>query len=212
LPVLKSTTPDLATGYDGGVRWFLGVVVVAACHYAPPGATGGAPAADGNAADTRIDDAGVDVGGDGPDAATASCPGSYTADPTTGTAYRLVTDLVDWTTAETQCEADGAGIHLVVIEQPSEQLVVSAMIPADTATWIGITDRKVEATWAWVTPTNLAYEGWFPGQPNQNGVTDFDCGDWLASGGSEGWRDERCTPLKAYLCECDGVAADPSRF
>ena len=77
--------------------------------------------------------------------------------------------------------------------------------------WIGYTDRVTEGTYFWVAGDGLHPNTpscfWTTGEPSSAGgdncvveLGNNQCGDWFS---------RNCGELKEYVCEYDGVAADP---
>jgi len=134
----------------------------------------------------------------GPCAGYAAWPGftsTYRADDA---------GALDWAVAEATCEAEGA--HLVVVDDAAEHAEVRAR--ATGVVWIGLSDRITEGTFLHVTGAALAYHGW-PGAPQSN--TGEDCVELLLDGPYEDTACVQNVP-NAYVCECDGVPAQPSAF
>jgi hypothetical protein len=154
-----------------------------------------------------------------PDAST--CPPGYFFSSVTGSSYHYVSGSILWLPAEMACEAEGT--HLVVITSDVERNVVLGIAgPSPMGTidqvYMGLTDRKIENTWRFVTGA-LATDDelpWNDGEPS--GAAD--CTAFYrendvkpAQGGR--YDDASCTvPFHnaGYVCECDGVAVDPTAF
>jgi hypothetical protein len=77
-------------------------------------------------------DAGVDAPPPPPDAAAPTCPGGYVAVDGLASRYRVVTSQYRrWTGAEADCEDDGAGTHLVVLDSAAELALLDARLGED---------------------------------------------------------------------------------
>lgn len=147
---------------------------------------------------TRVMDGSVDVMGDG---TQVTCPG-YVAWTGLSSTYRVATSPLAWAAAETSCENDET--HLVVIDTAAEHAAVRGS--AAGTLWIGLSDRVNEGTFLHVTGATHTYSGW-PNNPPAN--TGEDCVDLLAN---NNWEDEDCTVARAFVCECDGIPAQPTSF
>jgi hypothetical protein len=142
-------------------------------------------------------------GPDAPLADAGGCPSSYL--PITGAParYRVVENLVLWLTAEQDCEDDGGGSHLVIFDDMAERDAVVAGRNGDY--WIGITDRVDEGMWRAVTGQTTFFTG---GAAPGNNTTD--CGLVDITGGTI--TSQSCFADDSYICECDGVQADPANY
>ncbi|MDQ3367676.1 MAG: C-type lectin domain-containing protein [Myxococcota bacterium] len=136
-----------------------------------------------------------------------ACPADYVA--TAGSCYRVVINEGElaWLAAELACEAAGPGAHLVVIETEDERAVVDALIPTGIVdALIGTSDRVTEGVFLTVHGTPEVGR-WAPGQPdggaNQNCVVIDQAGE-LA--------DSFCGDPDDFVCEYDGIAADPTAY
>lgn len=180
-------------------------IAVAACSFPGKEAIDGPRAGE----DALAPDAGGDapLAPDGMPVADAAppCPPAYTAVTAAGSAYRFVATTVTWAMAEAACEADGPGIHLAVIGDSAENDLVMTLVSGEP--WIGLTDRRIESVWRWVTgPALSGFTDWVP--PNPGGGTAQNCAE--LNGG--GWHDDACDVPQPFLCECDGLSPDPSAF
>lgn len=140
------------------------------------------------------------------DDAAVSCRSGYAA--LDGSCYRFVINPVpelSWTAAELACEGDGAGAHLIVIDDDAERAIASSALVGSSNAWIGASDRIAEGSYVTVTG-QPAVVVWSPGEPT--GAAE-DCVQIMDTG-ALGDRD--CTNLNDYLCEADGRAVDASSF
>jgi hypothetical protein len=181
------------------MHW-LWVVVLAGCGrvgFEPlANASGDGGSGDGGTSDTALS----------PDA--IQCLAGYT--PIDGSCYRVQeSPALTWAGAEAACEADGVGAHLVVPIDLAEvrliQIDVLGVTVADA--WIGISDQIVAGTHRAVTG-DIAVTLWDPGQPD--GGTER-CVDIGAGAGAD-MKDSACTDVNDFICEYDGVPADPAAF
>jgi hypothetical protein len=189
-----------------------GITVMPGCRF-EPGALGAADDArrDGPVDGVRdelspgTDTMMLDAMRDGPPA--LQCPPSYTlmdaARP--NSRYRHETASAMWLAAELACETDAglsyAPTHLIVLDDSAERQW--AFNQGTTDKWVGATDRKTEGTILAVTDQPAP----FFGAANSNG----DMKDCLYLDGGTTVM-EVCTAGRPYLCECDGRAADPTRY
>lgn len=144
-------------------------------------------------------DATTDAGPMGP------CPSGY--DLIAGHCYRSVEvgagGECSWLDAEEECEADGPGAHLAVIDDAEEaQRFTEGMVEQDS--WIGISDRITEGTFITVTGA-AAFTAWDEGEPSVDG----DCVE-IQPNGLMYVVD--CGVEEDYVCEYDAVPADPTAF
>jgi hypothetical protein len=142
-----------------------------------------------------------------PDAPPAACPDTYApldGAPATSV-YRVIAGFEIWRLAETDCENDGAGTHLVVVGDTTESAAIDAAFFGDL--WLGASDRVGEGTFLAVTGGPAPYLNWAWFQPD-----DFfgqDCVG-LDEGGS--YSDRDCGSTRGYICECDGVEPVPTAY
>ena len=133
------------------------------------------------------------------------CPPAYGTFATG--CYRVVTvSNVSWGESEASCAVDGVGSHLAVPSDAADLAVLQTDVLASvTNAWIGVSDRITPGVH--LTVTGLpAFEHWEPGQPT--GGTER-CADL---GSMNLMKDSACSELNDYICEYDGVAADPTAF
>jgi Lectin C-type domain len=143
--------------------------------------------------DGRLADAAID----GP-APPLQCPIGYTQ-VLPNVCHRKFAQSTTWTAAEARCELDAA--HLVIPSSLEEARLVGG------SAWIGLSDRKVESTFRTVTgrlPTFTYWEGETPPMSEP-----LDCA--FANPNSR-WQDGPCDFSFPFVCEYDGVKADPTAF
>jgi hypothetical protein len=142
-----------------------------------------------------------------PDAMPAGCPTDYVAldgAPTTSR-YRVVAGFVNWGPAEMDCDNDGTGTHLVVVDDAAESAAIDTAFFGDL--WLGASDRRSEGTFLAVTGGPMPYTNWSLFEPD-----DFfgqDCAG-LDEGGF--YSDRTCGGNRGFICECDGLEPDPNAF
>jgi hypothetical protein len=158
--------------------------------------------------DGRLDDARLDDGapaGDGPrDGAAVACQAQYVF--AIGSSHYRLGGQTTWTAAETSCETDGAGIHLVVIDAASEMTAL-APLSGNSRTWVGVSDRKTDNVFLRVIGGVAPFLPWRSGDPSQAGTA---CAAWDPQPAE--YRDEACGQGRQFICECDGIPADPSSY
>jgi hypothetical protein len=183
----------------------LAALLIAGCAFD----RGGVPARDGEAIDAAGDSEPADAATDAPaDAApdAAPCPLGYAPIPggPAPSQYRIATSGKAWRDAELDCEDDGPASHLAILGDDAERDAVRGAIAG--AAWLGVTDIVAEGTWFKVTTGIASYRPWNSGEPN-----DFFGEDCVELDGG-GFNDENCTANDVYICECDGVAANPIAY
>jgi hypothetical protein len=181
----------------------LPVLVVAACGFRASG---------GPALDT----------GPGADAAgsidAAGCPAGYVQLAGLPSRYRLsggsgpIGDPLargTWVMAEADCADDGVGTHLAIAETQAEHEAFVDVV-SGASRWLGVTDRKSEGTWRTITGGTTFFALW--SSPPQD--TGSDCLILTRVPSHEGSFCDDPDPQwhKGYICECDGVAVDPTAF
>jgi len=198
--------------YDRRMRW----AVASVC------ALGGACGYDGRAVvdgPAGGDSAGVDAVGD---AGTASadatvdaggCPASYTDLTGAPSKYRVVDRAAagtTWVGAEQDCRDDGAATHLAIPETQAEhQAFIDVMSGASR--WLGVTDRITEDVWLPIIGGDAGwYAAWAGGTPQNQG-------DCLLLSRIPAHEDMPCADPdpawhEGFICECDGLAVDPTTF
>ena len=158
--------------------------------------------ADGVLADGSFTDGGL-TDGSLTDGAAVACPALYSF--AIGSSRYRVGGQTTWTAAEASCESDGTGIHLAVIDSASEMTTLAALT-GNTRTWVGISDRKTDNVFLRVTGGVAPFLPWRSGDPSQAGSA---CAAWDPP---SQYRDEVCDQGRQFVCECDGIPADPSAY
>lgn len=149
---------------------------------------------------TRLDlpDAGLDAGIDGPPPPPppVMCPAGYTRGAS-GTCYRMFANMpLSWVEAEKRCELDGA--HLVVPDTEAEALFVG------DGSWLGISDRRTRGVFLTVTGRRLGFTYWAQNQPSSLPCVQADR--------AARWFSVPCDFPFFFLCEYDGLRADPAAY
>ncbi|KAK0140767.1 C-type mannose receptor 2 [Merluccius polli] len=127
-----------------------------------------------------------------------------------GSCYWLVSNtdlLTTWHEAQTKCTDFGA--NLVIINSQEEQYFVNGFLPDLHHTdipdiWIGLSDKDVDGTWAWVDRSSLTFTNWGSGWP-RNTATIWDCGQIFTGNYAGTWENRHLLqePL-GYMCEMIG--------
>ena len=94
--------------------------------------------------------------------------------PDTGKAYYR-TGKTSWYGA--QAEAESVGGNLVTIKDREEENWLKK-IYGGSHFWIGLTDRKREGRWEWVSGEAITYTNWYPGEPNNWHNEDYALMNW----------------------------------
>ena len=154
------------------------------------------PVADARPVDARRPDATIYDAG--------PCPTSYRQiqNSASESKYRIVTEPATWLAAEQTCERDGN--HLVVLDHSIENTAVVRTHAGGS--WLGLTDRvRPDEEWMVVNDDRFAVSNWRRGEPNLEGP-----GCVIAR--TDGNEDADCDELLPYICECDGLPADPGTY
>jgi hypothetical protein len=122
--------------------------------------------------------------------------------------YRVATQLTPWADAQADCVDDSVGkTHLVVVDDNAELQGLAGLIGDDV--WLGYTDRITEGMFRGVTAAPSTFSAWAPNQPDDSGANE-DCAQQRRAPAK--WYDLPCTDALAYVCECDGIPADPTTY
>ena len=149
---------------------------------------------DDYAGDGLANDCVTSTGGDVP-----GCPADYVRVGPLASGYRFVTQPATWLAAEQDCENDGGSTHLVIVDANQENDRMERDVAGATRFWMGITDRITEGAYKTVTNQTQTYLPWKDNEPDG---TDEDC---LYNEETD-FFDDDCNQVRAYICECDGVA------
>jgi hypothetical protein len=211
-------------------------LLVAACRFAPE-PTGGdevdaiaapdtaAPIADGVVvidAEIVSDAASLDGPPPSPDASTTTACGSELAPDGYELAlagrpscYRVDADPEWWIDAQADCVDDGTGTHLVVLDDLAENAFIHRIKSPGQNVWIGVSDRVDEGVYRWVTAqgTTILPLPWHTGKGTNGSEDCVELRDADAL-----WNDHDCFDAfnasykRRYVCEYDGVAAEPTNY
>jgi hypothetical protein len=121
--------------------------------------------------------------------------------------YLFIKNEMPWTAAEATCRAQAGGSrqsHLAVVGSMEEFETLKAMANGSDF-FVGLTNRKDDTLFRWITPERTDPIPWAPAQPE--GSPD-QCGALY----SDGIHDNDCAQANDFICECDGFDVDTDRF
>ena len=113
--------------------------------------------------------------------------------------YHVYNEPCTWASARDRCKAVGG--QLVVIPDEATQTFVTSLI-AGKILWLGATDEKKEGTWIWVNGTEMKFQNFSRGEPNNiNGGENFLATNLRNKSGT--WNDATDHKLnnEGYICE-----------
>jgi hypothetical protein len=154
--------------------------------------------------------------GEQPDASVATaatCPASYTLTLAgSSSRYRVVNTEAPWPEAVAACAADQSAAfvpHLVVLSDDAEREALLPMVASEI--WVGLSNRRTsDGSFQWVTTERAApLPRMAPWEPDDPDLDEVGCAD--LDGESGLLSDDECESERAYVCECDQFANDPSR-
>ncbi|XP_035696905.1 C-type lectin lectoxin-Lio3-like [Branchiostoma floridae] len=131
--------------------------------------------------------------------------------------YKLMTDRVNWKTADANCKKQRA--NLASIHSQAEMNFVSALITnapqsgEQPIVWFGM-NRWWDGGWKWSDGSRVTYTNWAPGEPNKkaymsivppscSGISTKNGKEWLwgAHRQKGHWTDQRCHAVFASICK-----------
>jgi len=128
------------------------------------------------------------------------CPPGYSFVGTSCYRAAAMTATSDWLSDELACEANAVGAHLVVIVDNAELDTVRTLISTEP-TWIGTSKRS--GGYKAVTGVSPYLALGVQTEPSEDCLSlHFDSKMYLHT----------CGDKSAYVCEYDGVSADPSSY
>ncbi|CAG2246877.1 unnamed protein product [Mytilus edulis] len=130
-----------------------------------------------------------------------------------GSRYKFLPGLIDWSTAEGYCKVQGGNLTTIETKEENDFLRSVATLIKTTGEinpnqwWIGLTDKKTEGSFEWISGHQLSYTDWYQGgsrQPDnidsRGGTLNADCAS-LSPNYSFQWVDEACHQLLNAFCE-----------
>lgn len=125
------------------------------------------------------------------------CPAAFVRMPS-GSCHLDIFEPTEWPAAELDCEQRGG--HLAVPDGPAEAAELR------NPRWIGISDRVSESTYRAVTGAIISFANWETGQPSGSFM------NCVHTGSQARWQDGPCEFPFSYVCEYDGLPADPGAY
>jgi hypothetical protein len=135
-----------------------------------------------------------------------NCQGCTFAEDS-GSGYLFCEVALEWDDAQEYCANQGG--HLVTIDDADENaFVLSTSQGIESGNvWLGGNDLVTEGTWMWDDGSDLVYDNWNSGEPNDSGSNE-DCMEMRSGDGL--WNDAVCTRVRTFVCElrCQDWYAD----
>jgi hypothetical protein len=127
------------------------------------------------------------------------CPVGYFKYGTLASGYRVVSAQANWLAAETDCENDGTGTHLIFVDNSTENDATERDMIGEATFWSGANDRITEGTYKTTANQPQTFLPWKSGEPDgaAEDCINVDETDFL---------DDDCNQSHAFICECDGMA------
>ncbi len=94
-----------------------------------------------------------------------------------------------------------------MIADTTEQAIVGILSGGVPSTkpdsWIGATDSVAENTFIWVDGTNMGFDVWRSGEPNDGNADDRteNCTVIEGDNAAREWDDRTCLDVNPYICE-----------
>jgi serine/threonine protein kinase/TPR repeat protein len=114
-----------------------------------------------------------------------------------GVRYQLVMQEMTWYEARNHCEQLGG--HLAIINSKEEADFVAGLTTGKN-TWLGATDAHKEGDWRWLDGTELNFNNWDDGEPNNLNKEHV-----LQMGSSGKWNDMSDGGKYYFVCEWSGA-------
>ncbi|CAG2195940.1 CD206 [Mytilus edulis] len=126
-----------------------------------------------------------------------------------GTTYTIPCRYLYSIDAEDHCKGQGGNLASIETEEENNYLKYVAKLIPGVSYWIGLSDRKTEGSFQWISSQQLTFTDWYQGPPIQpddktiyfENTWDADC-VLLNQEHSYQWSDETCDQIGAYaICE-----------
>ncbi|XP_065146178.1 galactose-specific lectin nattectin-like [Paramisgurnus dabryanus] len=114
-----------------------------------------------------------------------------------GQCYKFFSQSVNWATAEKNCRSIGAYLASVHSTEQNNFLL-SLLVSANTAVWIGGHDGEIEGQWLWTDGSQFHFSNWCTKEPSNYGGKEH-CLD-LNSQINRCWNDASCYTTMSYIC------------
>ena len=111
-------------------------------------------------------------------------------------------DELSWEAARDECTR--WGYQLVSINSREEQDFIAGerARQGQENLWLGLSDRSQEGRFVWLDGSDITFEAWDDGEPNNGGDGGEDCAALLGEDGRVGrWDDRACDAAYDYTCE-----------
>ena len=123
--------------------------------------------------------------------------------------YKYFQEKLSWSAAEARCQQDGG--HLASIHSIYENNFLH-QLKTGTDTWFGFNDINTEGDWGWSDGSDVDFENWYPGEPNNcgggvncdpnNRDSAQDCAHFDYHPRYNGkWDDAQCQNRKNFICK-----------
>ncbi|XP_073724627.1 galactose-specific lectin nattectin-like [Misgurnus anguillicaudatus] len=109
--------------------------------------------------------------------------------------YKFFSQLVNWVTAEKNCQSCGA--NLASVRNIVENKFLLSLL-GDTRAWIGGHDGEIEGQWLWTDGSQFDFTNWCCTEPNNNGGKEH-CLETNYNP-SRCWNDAPCSYKMSYIC------------
>jgi len=121
--------------------------------------------------------------------------------PENGHCYSRHDEIVGWAGAETSCDARNG--YLATLVSPHEAQAVEAALlgTVSASTWIGMTDRDMPGSYAWVTYEPVQFSKWSSGTRMQNGCAVERSTPNQSGAPSVDWATVPCDRTLGFVCE-----------
>lgn len=115
-----------------------------------------------------------------------------------GHEYLFCHNQKQWKSAKRFCEHQNMDLVTVSSESENDWLDVTADSYSRNKWWIGLTDSSSEGSWEWNDQSDVVYENWAAGEPNNLG--NEDCAQLNRYENGQ-WNDESCKKVYRFICE-----------